>query len=239
MHHQASQVVGRLMPNTNVKEFFRCIREGRQEKVEHLLRATPALIHEQENGLSSTLVAAYNGQPKLASFLAEKAVALNIFEAAATGKTNAIIRILARDPQLVNACSQDGYQPLGLSCFFGHFETTRYLINAGARLNWPSQNRMRATPLHSAAAGGHAKLVLLLLEHGADPNALQEGGFTPLHAAAQNGDVESIRALLFHGADADIRSRENKTALDYAMESKKPKAVSLLKERITKRIRAW
>ena len=227
------------MPNTNVREFFRYIKEGRQEKVEHLLRSTPSLIHERENGLSSTLFAAYNNQPRLANFLAEKAVALNIFEAAATGRTNSIVLILARDPQLVNAYSDDGYQPLGLACFFGNYETAQYLINTGARLNSPSQNRMRATPLHSAAAGGHAKLVLLLLEHGADPNALQAGGLTPLHAAAQKGDLESIRTLLFHGADSDIQSNECKTALNYAMERKNTRAVSLLKEKITKRLRSW
>ena len=191
--------------------------------VEHLLRATPGLIHEQENGSSPILVAAYNNQPKLANFLAEKAVALNIFEAAATGKTNQIIRILAHDPQLVNAYSDDGYQPLGLACFFGHLRTAQYLINAGARVNSLSQNKMKVTPLHSAAAGGHAELVKLLLEHGADPNALQAGGFTPLHAAAQNGDVETIGALLFHGADADVKSAEGKTPLHYAMKSKKRK----------------
>jgi ankyrin repeat protein len=30
--------------------------------------------------------------------------------------------------------------------------------------------------LHSAAAGSHAAIVKLLLEHGADPNAAQDGG---------------------------------------------------------------
>ena len=205
--------------------------------VERLLRATPGLIHEQENGCSPILLAAYNNQLKLANFLAEKAVALNIFEAAAAGRTNHIIRILAHDPQLVNAYSDDGYQPLGLACFFGHLGTAQYLINAGARVNSPSQNRMKVAPLHSAAAGGHGKLVKLLLEHEADPNALQEGGFTPLHAAAQNGDVESVQLLLFYGADADIKSDEGKTPLDYAMENKKNKAISLLKEGITKRLR--
>ncbi len=111
--------------------------------VERLLRTTPGLIHEQENGCSPILLAAYNNQLKLANFLAEKAVALNIFEAAATGKTNHIIRILAHDPQLVNAYSDDGYQPLGLACFFGHLGTAQYLINAGARVNSPSQNKMK------------------------------------------------------------------------------------------------
>ncbi len=225
------------MSSINVEEFFTAVKEGRQGVVERLLRATPNLIHEKENGLSPILVAAYNHQPKLADFLAEKAVLLNIFEAAATGKTNQIIRILAHDPQLVNDYPDEGYQPLGLACFFGHLETAQYLISAGARVNTPSQNKMKITPLHSAAAGRHTKLVKLLLEHGADPNARQVGGFTPLHAAAENGDVEAIRALLFYGADQDTKSSEGKSPLDYTLESKKAEAAKLLRESITRRFR--
>ena len=60
--------------------------------------------------------------PEIASFLADKTVALTIFEAAATGKINNILRLLARDPQLVNAYAEDGFQALGLACYFGHFD---------------------------------------------------------------------------------------------------------------------
>ena len=77
----------------------------------------------------------------------------------------------------------------------------------------------------------------LLLEHDADPNAPQEGGFTPLHAAAQNGDMQTIQTLLFHGADVDIKSAEGKSPLDYARESKNLEAIELLRKGITKRFR--
>ncbi len=83
---------------------------------------------KRKMGFHRFLVAAYSNQPKVADFLADKAVVLNIFEAAAIGKTNHIIRLLAHDPQLVNAYPDDGYQPLGLACFFGHLETAQYLI---------------------------------------------------------------------------------------------------------------
>jgi ankyrin repeat protein len=78
---------------------------------------------------------------------------------------------------------------------------------------------LRVTPLHSAASGGHAAIIKLLLEHGADPNAAQDGGFTPLHSAAQNDDRESVEALLEAGADPALANDDAKSPADLAGEN--------------------
>ncbi len=226
-----------MADNNMITNFFSAIKQGNQDEVQRFLRGTPNLIHEKENGISPILLAAYHGHPELAELLASKTVSLTIFEAAAIGKRAHIVRILAHDPSLVNACSDDGFQPLGLACFFGQREAAEYLIGAGARINSPSANAQKVTPLHSAAAGGHSAIVKLLLNKGADPNVCQQGDLTPLHAAAQNGDVNSIRELLLNGADAYAISAEGKTALDYATKSGRTEAVDVLKEGITKRLR--
>ena len=217
--------------------FFDAIKQGNRYEVERQLIVDPALIHVKENGLSPILIAAYHNEPELASFLADKAVILNIFEAAATGKINHVIRLLARDPDLVNAYAQDGFQPLGLASYFGHYDTADYLIKAGAQVNSPARNDLKATPIHSAAAARHEKIVRLLLQHGADANLREQGGFTALHAAAQNGDVEILHALLMGGADLTIKSAAGKTAMDVAMEAGHEKATILLGEGVTKRFR--
>uniref|UniRef100_A0A915DMQ0 Uncharacterized protein n=1 Tax=Ditylenchus dipsaci TaxID=166011 RepID=A0A915DMQ0_9BILA len=48
---------------------------------------------------------------------------------------------------------------------------------------------MEATTLHMAAAGGHAKIVKILLENGANPEDENAYGMTALHLGAKNGHV--------------------------------------------------
>jgi ankyrin repeat protein len=218
-------------------EFFNAIKQGDKEEMERRLTLDPGLIHIKENGLSPIMVAAYHQKAEIASFLADKTVAINIFEAAATGKINNIIRLLARNPQLVNTWSEDGFQPLGLACFFGHLDSAEYLVKAGAPVNAQSRNRLKAAPIQSAAAGGHRKIVKMLLEHNADPNIREQGNHTPLHAAAQNGNEEMIRILLYGGADLTVKNNDGKTPLDLALEAGHEKASLLLGEGITKRFK--
>jgi len=218
-------------------DFFEAIRHGDKDEVERRLTLDPVLIHTREKGLSPILAAAYHHKPEIASFLADKTVGLTIFEAAATGKINHIIRLLARDPQLVNAYSEDGFQPLGLACYFGHLDSAEYLVKAGAPINSTSNNALKAAPIHSAAAGGYRKIVKMLLDNRANPNVREQGGYTPLHVAAQNGDAEMIRILLFGGADMNIKSNDGRTPLDIATEAGHEKAILLLGEGITKRFR--
>jgi uncharacterized protein len=221
-----------------VIEFFTAIKQGNVEEVNRLLALDSSLIHHKEDGLSPVLVVAYHQQPRLADFLADKKVSLTIYEAAATGRTDHIIRILARDPELVKLHAEDGFHPLGLACFFSHHETAKYLVKAGAAVNSASRNALQATPLHSAAAADNLEIVNLLLINGADPNNREQGGFTPLHVAAQNGNLDILRALIFGGADLDARSDDGKLPVDIAVEAKQEDAAKLLLEGITRRTRA-
>ena len=101
--------------------FFEAIRQGNKKEVERRLRLSPSLIHARENGLSPILVAAYHHEPEIASFLADKTVALTIFEASATGKLSNIIRMLARDPQLVNTYCRRRIPTVGSCMLFRSF----------------------------------------------------------------------------------------------------------------------
>ena len=129
---------------------------------------------------------------------------LDVFEAAAVGRTDRLRELVGADPSLVNAWAVDGFQPLGLACFFGHVEAARFLVDSGADVNAASKNGMRVAPLHSAVATTEAdarfELARLLLEHGADPNAAQQDDFTPMMAAEHYGDERLAGLLREHGA---------------------------------------
>jgi cytohesin len=66
------------------------------------------------------------------------------------------------------------------------------------------------TPLHRAAANGHAEAVALLVELGTNPNIKTGGGLTPLHYAAIYCHVSVIQILLSLGADPNVQTDSDK-----------------------------
>lgn len=156
--------------------------------------------------MSELLDAVYRGDEERVGELLAAEPELDVFEAAAVGKTERLRELLDEDAALANAWADDGFQPLGLASFFGHVGAVRLLLERGAETNSASRNEMRVMPLHSAAATddpeARYEIAKLLLDHGADPNARQQDDFTPLMAAEQHGD-ERLRLLLVeHGAEA-------------------------------------
>ena len=153
---------------------------------------------------SPILQALYTGNTAKAEELLGSHPELDIFEAAAAGKTERVRELLRENPDAANAWAEDGFQPLGLAVFFGHADTARVLVDAGADVNSASRNDFKVAPLHSACAAqdpeARYELAKLLLEHGADPNARQKDEFTPLAEAEQVGDERLRRLLVEHGA---------------------------------------
>jgi ankyrin repeat protein len=163
--------------------------------------------------------ALYQGKTDEAKAIAAARPDLDVLEAAAIGDLERLRALLDEDPSLANAWSDDGFTPLHYAAFFGQPEAAKLLIERGADLEARSTNRefaLDAAPLHSAVAARERGTIEVLLDAGADVNAVQHGGFTPLLEAAQSGQAEVVELLLERGADPDAKLDDGRTATDLA-----------------------
>ncbi|CUG84737.1 ankyrin repeat protein, putative [Bodo saltans] len=83
-------------------------------------------------------------------------------------------------------------------------------------------------PLHYASDQGHAAIVLILVDDGANVNARDDMKKTPLHLAAGQGHVSVVQVLLKHGASRGAKTVTMWDALKYAEENKHDEVVKLL-----------
>lgn len=102
-------------------------------------------------------------------------------------------------------------------------DTLRFLLACGpCTLDRKGpQNRDMPTPLMSAASGGAADAVQVLLDAGADVRARDADGFTPLiHACTRQHEQTAsvIDLLLARGAELETRTKDGQTAVMLAAE---------------------
>jgi len=211
--------------------FLDAATAGDVSKVRTMLHEDPSLARaKDENGVSVIMKATYYGKKDVVAALLESGVELDIFEAAATGRTARLRDLIADDPSLANIYSPDGFTPLGFAVFFSQPEIVKALLDAGADVNLPSRETMKVTPLASAAAAKQTELARVLIANGANVNARAAGGHVPLHEASANGNLELVKLLLESGADVNAKTDDGKTALDFAIEYKRDDIVELLKQ---------
>jgi ankyrin repeat protein len=158
--------------------------------------------------VSELLAALYRGDGDRVAELLATDPELDVFETAALGKAERLRELLDEDPGRANAFGADGFQPLGLACFFGRVDAARLLLEQEADPNTLARNEhIQTNALHAAVAAQNKpaevryQLCELLLAHGADPNLRQGGGFRAIDAAKQNGDEGIKQLLLAHGAE--------------------------------------
>ena len=144
--------------------------------------------------------------------------------------------ILLEHNAKVNAVDKDGNQPLHLACKQWHTATVRLLLSHGADVT--ALNKQQRKPshmanesvlksyevhngnhaLHVAVQKEHIQTVQLLVDCGADVNALNEYRQTPLHTAAggEKDCPELCSILLEHNAKVDAVDKDGNQPLHLA-----------------------
>jgi uncharacterized protein len=212
------------------EEIIEAVKNADAHKIQQLLAINPNLIYATTpSGVSLILLACYYRNHEILQQLLNHNPDLDIFEAAAVGDYDRVYDLIKYNPERVNEYSSDGFTPLGLASYFGHYDVVKMLLAKGAEVNIYSKNEMSVAPIHSAVSADNLEIARLLLENKADPNAIQMKGVTPLHQAAHNGNNDMVELLLEFKADADAKMESGLTPTDMALEANHLKTAVFIK----------
>ena len=118
-----------------------------------------------------------------------------LYEASRKGEAVEAQRLLDAGANFSWRHPQCGATALHAACTFGHIDTARLLIRAGAPVDAAADDG--TTPLYTACkSGGMEASVKLLLEAGADPSRRAQDGLTPLDISRQRNQVRVVHMLL-------------------------------------------
>jgi ankyrin repeat protein len=110
-----------------------------------------------------------------------------------------IVHDLISRGALINTFNDYGNSPLILAAFYGRNDIVQELLNHGALINSMSPQRTW-TALMSACEQNHLSTVRLLLDNGADLNAINNDNINALQFAINAGHQEIIQELLSRGS---------------------------------------
>ncbi|XP_069674824.1 putative ankyrin repeat protein RF_0381 [Periplaneta americana] len=111
----------------------------------------------------------------------------------------------------------------------GHLELCKKLIKRGSDVNARMTYLHMWTPLHKAVLYNYLNVVQLLVDKGAELDAVTNDDHeTSLHYAARNGTYDIVKFLISRGANYTIEDKNGDTPLEAALSKNRTRVVELL-----------
>ncbi|KAJ5570075.1 uncharacterized protein N7459_009505 [Penicillium hispanicum] len=214
--------------HSGASALHRCAEAGNELGLQRLLSFPVDLDTPDGNDFTALRLAIDQNQAHIIKLLLEHGASVqknNILLMHRTVKKGSrpVVRMLLDHGGDVNSTDTFGSTPLKEAAKAGDREMVQLLLDYGADVNKirGEANKRRVTgvtPLHAAADEGNPDVGLLelLLDRGANPNALDNGGKNPLHWAASGTSEEKVKILLGRGADMTLGDVIGETPLHLA-----------------------
>uniref|UniRef100_A0A915Q6N0 Poly [ADP-ribose] polymerase n=1 Tax=Setaria digitata TaxID=48799 RepID=A0A915Q6N0_9BILA len=228
---------------------------GKVDCVRALLSAGANISQADDGGLVPLHNASSFGHVDVVKILLENGADANVsdnwgftplHEAAAWGKADVCVLLLQHGAS-VRSENSDGKTPQDLAdgdakaVFTGEYRKEELLESAKNgdeesllscltpfNVNCHAITGRKSTPLHLACGYNRIRAVKILLEKGADVQAVDIGGLVPLHNACSFGHLEVVNLLLEAGADSQAEDLWNFTPLHEAASKGRTEVVRLL-----------
>ena len=180
LYHGRSDVVNLLLDREIDLNIFEAAASGQTRRIEILLDRDSALVNAHSpDGFTPLTLAAFFGRREAIEILLSRGADPEIVSKNAMSVRPINSAMAHRQPKVALAMGE-------------------MLLAYGANPNVAQMGGW--TPLHEAAAHGHADKARLLLTHNADPNARSDDGKTPLQMALDANHQEVAEILRQHGA---------------------------------------
>lgn len=164
------------------------------------------------------------------------------FEAVRSGDASGLAELLAADRSLAASCNESGVSILLTACYHRRFDLVELLLASAPPLDIFEASALREgaaqgtalldidpalvnavstdgfTPLHLAAYFSQDAMARVLLDRGADPNAVSRNpmALRPLHSAAVSRAFDIVVQLVDRGADVNAAQHGGWTPLHAA-----------------------
>ncbi len=210
---QQMQVAGMLADAGAEMDITIAARAGLVERVRHMLDADPSLINARDSAGRSAMYRAgcvfgiFHEGEAIVDLLLERGAEPDFFVACTFGMVEEVEKALAEDPSLAKGLDPDGMKSLHWAIRHRRCDgpqrpvaITRLLLEAGVDVNAPNLTEEQMQAIHHCGEwAAFVEQVDLLLEYGADINAVAGNDWTPLDYAMDRGRQEMASHLEARG----------------------------------------
>lgn len=139
----------------------------------------------------------------------------DIFTAIRNNDLDSVKEMIKNTRSLIEQKDKNLMTPLSFASYYGKNEIVKYLIEAGANVNY-QRGGDGESALHFAAYFDYIEIAKMLVEHGINLNA--GGRLTPIIAAINTGSKKIAEFLISKGAEIPVSSSMLHDAASHGME---------------------